>query len=140
MNTLNKLRSDNNKALVDNKANIIAQEINVVKRSNAINDKKKNFPLCSINSNKIEYLSEKSKIKEKFTVKVQKTEEISFIPQTQTISLSPNSRLCEEYGEQITQNLQKEDKNFIVGRFLEKHVEISPRTRARLIDWFVEIA
>ncbi|CAI2366778.1 unnamed protein product [Moneuplotes crassus] len=53
--------------------------------------------------------------------------------------LSQNGKLCQEYGRSIVTNLDKEDQEKQIGKFLSKHKEFSPKIRARMIDWFIEI-
>ena len=44
-----------------------------------------------------------------------------------------------EYSDRALLNLIKEEQKHKLVRFLDHHPEISPRVRARMIDWYVEI-
>ena len=50
-----------------------------------------------------------------------------------------NKQLLDEYGTQIANSLIEDDYRRRLSRFLDKHEELTPKVRARMIDWFVEI-
>ncbi|CAI2367026.1 unnamed protein product [Moneuplotes crassus] len=147
MSTLQKLMAGRSKINVDSKTNISrrVEKPLISKNINAPTRELKRKKTCT--TEVIEIFSEelvvkgtqiKREIKKddtadtiKSSTSLKKTEE--------GLSLSPNVRLCKDYGKRIVENLHKEDQTLRLSKFLDKHKEFTPRVRARMVDWFVEI-
>lgn len=134
--TLAKIKSENNWVLRDNKANILKGG-----STDSVPSLGSRIPTKLFSNNDQNKPIEVIEIRKRTPSKEKPEKKTNDLIDEahQADPLCSNHKVYEEYGDKILHSLLRDDRNKRITRFLDNHTEISPKVRARLVDWFVEI-